>query len=115
MKKKNLWPSCHFQSSARALIALTCFALHWHRLLLPCTRQHWLFFFDPFQKFAATCYLGGSIEPLNPEPPCWWLHSSQLQTLLVYVKLQNIHSLSVFSVQQVKLALLVTWSTKILF
>jgi len=44
--KNLLWSSCCFQSSARALISLTCFALHWHRLLFPCTRQHWLSF-DP--------------------------------------------------------------------
>ena len=133
-ERKKMRPSCHFQSSARALIALSCFALHWHCLLLPCTRQHWLLmtalhwhclllpctrqhwlFLWSLPWHAATCYLEGSIEPLNPEPPCWWLHSSQLQTLLVCVKLQNIHSLSAFSVQHVKLALLVAWSTKILF
>jgi len=114
--KNLLWSSCRFQPISKsshstymlctALPPLTA-SMHQTTLAFPLIPAMTCSY-KLFRRFDWT-------RALEHWASFWRLHSSQLQTLLVYVKLQNIHSLSAFSVQHVKLALLVAWSTKILF
>ena len=50
-----------FQSAVWALMTTLCYALHWYCFLLPCTIQHWLFFWSlpwPAAACLACIYSG---------------------------------------------------------